>query len=400
MVWMQSIKSLTYNFSGEYSLKKIKWCSIALLLVMVLQCAGLHAWAATLSEASSFEFTVKKVEDTSAPGNMLVEMYCKSAPNAAITTLGATIVFNTDYIDIVNKKGEATTDTYKKEMSTLGKSSTVAAASSGGEDPEFSGFRGLSIASYNESSKQMYVFLCGMANDANNGVNLAQKTKVATLYLKTKAEGKLPAGAIRLCKQAEIGKDCPAKAVFVTEISSKTEIGKGVSPIQLSVDEALMDGGEAPTETEPATKQKETEKTTKETKTTTAAPATKPVSEMSEAQVESELQQRVAAAKAVDFTPEQKQSAFYKAYEKAVEEAEAVLADKNATPEQKQQALENLRKAQEALEKEFPEVAEKLEAPAKTGESKWLIIGICAAVAALAAVIVVILLKNKKKKSL
>lgn len=367
---------------------------------MVLQCAGLHAFAATLSEASSFEIAVKKVEDTAAPGNMLVELYCKSDPNAAITTLGATIVFNTDYIDIVNKKGEATTDSYKKEMSTLGKSSTVAAASSGGEDAEFSGWRGLSIASYNESSKQMYIFLCGMANDANNGVNLAQKTKVATLYLNAKAEGKLPAGAIRLCKQAEIGKECPSKAVFVTEISSKTEIGKEVSPINLAVDEALMDGAQEPTEAEKTTKEKATEKTEKENKTTTAVPATKKVSDMSEAEVESELQQRVAAAKAVDFTPEQKQSDAYKAYEKAVEEAEAVLADKNATPEQKQKALENLREAQEALEKAFPELAEKLEAPAKTGESKWLIIGIGAAVAALAAVVVVILLKKKKKKSL
>ena len=363
---------------------------------MVLQCLVILPSALDISKESSFAYTFTKAEE-GAPGNILATLYCQSAPGEYITTFGATFVINTDYVDIVNKKGEVTTDTYKKDMSTLGKSSTVAAASSGGEDPAFSGLRGLSIASYNESSKLMYIFLCGMANDVNHGVELSKKTKMATIYLKSKGEGKLPAGAIRLCKQAEIGTDCPSKAVFVTEISSKTEIGEKPSPITITVDEALMNGAEEPTEAEKTTKEKAPEKTTKESKTTTAAPATKKVADMSEAEVESEMRQRVEAAKAAQFTPEQKQSIFYKAYEQAVEEAEAVLADENATPEQKQQALENLREAQQALEKEFPEVAEKLEAPAKTGESKWLLIGIGAAVAALAAVIVVILLKNKKK---
>ena len=393
------------------SIKKIG--SIALAAIILLQCLVIFPSAADLSKESSFAFTFTKAPED-APGNILATMYCQTNPKELITTLGSTFVINTEYIDIVNKKGEATTDSYKKDFSTLGKSSTVAAA----EGVAFTGFRGLSIASYNASSKLMYIFLCGMSME---GVQIEGKSKIATIYLNAKTEGKLPADSIRLLKQSEIGKQCPSKAVFVSEISSKEAIGETPSPVTLSVDESLMEAQKEPTtEAEKTTEapsekpeeqstQKPGEETTQkpggdegtQQETTTAAktPVTKKVQEMSEAEIKKEVQQKAVAIERAPLTETQKQSSEYKAYEKALAEAEKVLEDDSASLEQKQQALEKVRKAEKALVEKFPELAEKLE-PAESsakGSSKWLYIGIGAGVAVLAAVVIVLAVRKKTK---
>ena len=398
-------------------MKKIKFCSILLAVVLLLQ--GIFAFpaAADISEESAFSYSFSKVENSDAPGDILVTLYCRTNPEARITTLGATFVINTEYIDIVKKNGEVTTNAYKQEMVTLGKNSTVAAG-----DVPFTSFRGLSIASYNASSKLLYIFLCGMAME---GLQIKENSKIATLYLKSKTDGKLPAGAIRLLKQSEIGKECPSKAVFVTEISSKEEVGKTPSSITISVDEKLMEKAKEPeTEAQNPTEKptdKPTEEATKNTdettakspadeqegtqeKTTTPAaqePATKKVQDMSEAEIETEIQQKAAQSKSLKLTDAQKASDAYKAYQKAVEEAEKVANDDTASVKQKREALQKVRDTQKALEKQFPALAEQLQTNGaayqnKAGGGVWLYIGIGAAVVALAVIIVLIIKKKKK----
>lgn len=384
-------------------MKKIKFCSILLAVVLLLQ--GIFAFpaAADISEESAFSYSFSKVENSDAPGDILVTLYCRTNPEARITTLGATFVINTEYIDIVKKNGEVTTDAYKQEMVTLGKNSTVAAG-----DVPFTSFRGLSIASYNASSKLLYIFLCGMAME---GLQIKENSKIATLYLKSKTDGKLPAGAIRLLKQSEIGKECPSKAVFVTEISSKEEVGKTPSSITISVDEKLMEKAKEPETEEPTKKSDETtakspadeQEGTQEKTTTPAAqePATKKVQDMSEAEIETEIQQKAAQSKSLKLTDAQKASDAYKAYQKAVQEAEKVANDDTASVKQKREALQKVRDAQKALEKQFPALAEQLQTNGaadqnKAGGGVWLYIGIGAAAVALAVIIVLIIKKKKK----
>ncbi len=389
-------------------MKKLKPIAALLVMLLLFQSCLIAAQASTIEKKSSFEYKVVSADAGSAPGNMLVQLYIQSDPKELITTAGAALVINTDYVDIVNKKGEAITDKYKSDLAILDKSFTGAASPIGAEKKSFSQIKGMSIASYNASTGNMYIFLCGMAME---GIQVPEKSLMASYYLKTKSDAKLPAGAIRLAKEGEPGKDCPSKAVYVSEISSKKEVGKGSVPITLSVDEALMEPGAAPTSEAQTTEKSTTAATQSEQQSTKAAATSsraaaqttaRPVSEMSEAELEAELGNKVVAAKALKASDAQKADAVYKAYEKAVEGAEKVLADKNATKEQKQQALETLREAEQTLEQTFPELQEQLEkseAPAASKSSAvlWLCIGIGVGVIAL-AVIIIVLIKNKKKQ--
>ena len=378
-----------------------KICSIVIVVLMLLQCAVVFSAAKNISENSSFAYSFTKVEDAEAPGDILATLYCQTDPEEPITTLGATFVINTDYVDMVNKKGEVITDSYKADFKTLGKSSTVSEAVIGNTEKSFSAFKGLSIASYNASTKLMYVFLCGMSMD---GIQLASKSKVASLYLKSKTGDTLPAGAIRLMKESELGTDCPSKAVFVTEISSKNEVGQTVSPLSLEIDDAVMQGGpkaEDDPQEEKATSKKSAEQSGNQP---AQEAATKAASEMSEQEIADEVAKTKAATDALSLSEDQKNSAEYKAFEKALKKAQETVADENATAEQKQQALEELREAKKALAEKFSDVAEQFAAEdtaegSKTG-SVWLYVAIGAAVALCAAIIIVLIIKNKKKKSL
>ncbi|MBR2590026.1 MAG: hypothetical protein IKE65_03805 [Clostridia bacterium] len=382
--------------------KPKKWIALALALLLSIQCVpGIHAFAAAIDKNSSFEFKLSKSE--SAPGNIQVDLYMQTDPDELITTAGATLVINTDYVDVVNKKGAAITDDYKKDVVVLGKNFPVTAGKIGEEQESFSSIKGMSLASYNEKSKNLYIFVCGMAV---SGIQVPQKSLFASYYLQAKKDGALPEGAIRLAKASEIGKDCPSKAVYVTQISSKKEVGTAPSAITLSADEALIEGGGQTVE--PETTPAQQEDTTKKQEDTAKgdAPAdtdkqstTKAISDMTEQEVEEELVQKIQTAKSLNLSDAQKESAAYKAYEKAIEEAEKILSDENATAEQKQEALERVREAQLALETEFPELIDQLE-PEQASSSKkvWIFAGIGAAVAVAAAVIIVIVIKKKKQK--
>ena len=381
-----------------------KWFAFALALLLSVQCVpGIHAFAAAIDKKTSFEFQITKADTASAPGNIQVDLYMQTDPDELITTAGATLVINTDYVDVVNKKGEVITDDYKKDVVVLGKNFPVTAGKIGEEQETFSSIKGMSLASYNTKSKNMYLFVCGMAL---SGIKVSQKSLFASYYLQTKKDGTLPEGAIRLAKASEPGKDCPSKAVYVTQISSKKEVGTAPSAITLSADEALLEGGsqEQQPQTTPAQKEDDTQKGQDSAKGDTAAQtdtqsAGKAISEMTEQEIEEELAQSVDTAKALQLSDEQKQSAAYKAYEKAVEEAQKILNDKNATAEQKQQALEKMREAQLALETEFPELSAQFKPESTTSSSKtvWIIVGVIAAAAVAAGVIIVIIRKKKQK---
>ena len=351
-------------------MKKLKPIAALLVMLLLFQSCLLAAQASTIEKKSSFEYKVVSADAGSEPGNILVQLYVQSDPDELITTAGATLVINTDYVDVVNKKGEAITDSYKKDMVVLDRAFTVTAAKIGDEQKSFSNVKGLSIASYNSQSKNMYIFICGMSME---GVKISEKSLMASYYLKTKGDTPLPAGSIRLVKESEIGKECPSRALYVSEISSKKEVGKDASPITIQVEQSLVKSdtqpaGEAPTtQNIPASEketvqdsQKEIEKDTKQDSqkseekgeqtpsTTIAEPVTKAVEEMSEAEIEKEIQQRLTQSKSLKLTDAQKESEPYQAYQRALDEAQKVVNNKTATVEQKREALQKVRDAKRA----------------------------------------------------
>ena len=375
-----------------------KFTAIALAFLLCVQLIpGIYASAAAIDKDTAFEYRISKAEGEAAPGNILVQLYVETDPSALITTAGATLIINTDYVDVVNKKGTPITDTYKQDVVQFGKNFPVTAEPIGEDNETFASIKGLSLASYNAKSKDLYLFVCGMAIA---GLTVPQKSLMASYYLQAKTDGKLPASAIRPASTGDL-QNCPSKAVYVTQISSKKEVGTAPSALTLNADDAVIETGTtpAPDTTAPDTTAKEEQKTSAAPKSTTAAAATqttKKVSDMTEKEVEEELENKIESSKSLTVSDAQKQSAAYKAYEKAVKEAQEVLEDKNATPQQKQQALENLRDAEKALEQAFPEVAKQLQGTQAPKTGIWLYIGIGAAVIAVAAIIAVIVIKKKK----
>ena len=383
-----------------FRLKQNKWIALALALLLSVQLIPcVYASAAAIDEDTAFEYRITKAEGE-APGNILVQLFVQTDPNALITTAGATLVINTDYVDVVNKKGTPITDSYKQDVVQFGKSFPITAEPVGEDRETFASIKGLSLASYNQKTKNLYLFVCGMAIA---GLKVPQKSLMARYYLQAKADGKLPADAIRLASKSELESSCPSKAIYATQISSKKEIGTAPSALTLNADETLIETGDtpAPDTTAPATTVKEDKKTSSTTaKSTTAAAdtkTTKKVSDMTEKEVAEELENKIESSKSFTPSDAQKQSDVYKAYEKAVKEAQEVLEDKNATPLQKRQALENLRNAEKALEQVFPEVADQLQGAQTPKTGIWLYIGIGAAIVAVAAIIAVIVIKKKKQ---
>lgn len=379
-------------------MKKSKILTFILILSVLFQpLIGVTAFAEDLSDKTVFEYKLIKLEDGSTPGDIKAELYCQTDPEALITTLGATLVINTDYVDVVDKSGNVITDSYKQEVVALGRSFPVTASKIGESGQSFSSIKGLSLASYNVDKKLMYIFICGMAV---SGIGIEGKAQIASFYLNSKTDGKLPFGAIRLMYKSEAGDACPSRAIFATEISSTKEVGTTDSSITLNADENLIE-----TKAEKDTT-KQTEPTSKEStssdkeKQTTAPKTTKAVADMSEKEVETELKNIVSNSKKLNLSDSQKQSAEYKAYEKAVEKANEVLEKSDSTKEEKQQALEELREAEKALEEKYPELSEQLDNSGSKDVSSKTVILICVCSAAvIAAVAAVIIVLNKKKKN-
>lgn len=377
-------------------MKRIKLFSLLLVIILILNIpfAG-FAFAEGFADKTEFEFKVSSVDAADNPGNMLVQVYCTTDSSKLITTFGSTLVVNTDYIDLVSKDGKVITDNYKGDSEVLGADFALYASKIGAKKQVFGGMKGLSIGSYNPTTKNMYIFICGMTV---SGIKLNGKTELAKYYLKTKSD-KVPASAMRVMQSYETGKDCPSRAVYSAEISSTTEGGEVVKSLNLDVDSALIDDSKKDdtTKAEKTTAESKTE-TQPSSESTTKAISKEDIKKMSEDEIEKTITKYIDEDKDLVISDKVKKSAEYKAYEKALNKAKSVMADDKATKEDKAQALEELAEAKEALEAAFPEVAPAETKPAKNNKTIiYIAIGLGACV--LVAVAVIIVIKNKKKKS-
>lgn len=198
-----------------------------LVLAMLLQIPfAMSASASTLSEGTSYKFVISKAEDTAA-GNTQVKLYATTDENELVTTVGATLVIDTAAFDIVNKAGEVVTDTYKVNNTQLGDNFPLT-ASAVDEGESFDFMPQCSIASYNATTGEMYIFISGLSA---LGLSVAENSEIATFYLQAK-EGVTPSiENMRLMMLSEY-KDtaaCPSNAVAPGEISSKTTVFKPVA---------------------------------------------------------------------------------------------------------------------------------------------------------------------------
>lgn len=374
-------------------MKRIKLIALLLSVVLLfnIPLASLASAENSFANKSAFEFKISSADAEKDPGNMLVQLYCTTDSSKEITTFGTTLVIDTNYIDIVSKKGEVITDSYKVEAVKLGSNFALYPSKINGST--FGGMKGLSVASYNSSTKSMYIFICGMAI---SGIKLKGETEVATFYLKSKTD-KIPASALRAMANSETGTDCPSRAVYCGEISSTDEAGDIVNKIDLDVDSSLIDKSSP----EESTTKKQVEETTT-TKPAPIQPTTalsdETIDKMSEAEVESNIKKIVAEDKDLNLSEKVKSSKAYKTYEKALENAEKVLADKNATKAQKAEALKELVKAKTELEKEFPEVvsSENSNEVSKAKTSIWIYVAIAVGIAAIIIVLIIIIIKKRK----
>lgn len=378
-------------------MKILKSISVLLVVILLINIPFVcFASAQTLADKTEFELKLSSVDAADAPGNILVQVYCTTDPSKLITTFGSTLVVNTDYIDLVSKDGKVVTDNYKGDSEILGDNFALYASKIGAKKQVFGGMKGLSIGSYNPSTKNMYIFICGMTV---SGIKLDGKTELAKYYLKSKSD-KVPASAIRVMQSYETGKDCPSRAVYSAEISSTTEGGEVVKSLALDIESALIDDSVKDDTTKAA------EKTTAESKTetqtssqsTTSKISADGIKKMSEDEIEKTITKYIDDDKDLNISDKVKKSAEYKAYEKALNKAKSVLADDKATKQDKAKALEELVEAKEALEAAFPEVAPAETEPAKNNKT-IIYIAIALGACALAAAAVIIVIKYKKKNS-
>lgn len=193
-----------------------------LVLALLLQVPfALSASASTLSEGTSYKFLVTGA-DEGAPGNTLVKLYATTDENELITTFGATLVINTEEIDLVNNAGEVVTDTYKSANKQLGESFPLSAAEVD-EGESFVFLPSCSLASYNSTTGEMYLFISGLSVA---GLSVAENSELASFYLQAK-EGVTPSVEnIRLMMLSEYknAEACPSASVAPGEISSKATV--------------------------------------------------------------------------------------------------------------------------------------------------------------------------------
>lgn len=375
-------------------MKNIKLLSLLLVCILILNIPFVCiASAENFVDRTEFELKVSSADAAQTPGNVLVQVFCTTDSSKLITTFGTTLVVNTDYVDLVSKSGEIITDSFKNDATPLGADFALSASKIGAKKQTFGGMKGLSIASYNSATKNMYIFICGMTI---SGIRINGKTELARFYLKTKTD-KVPASALRVMALSEgAGKVCPSKAVYVAEISSTTEAGSVVDNIKLDVDSSLIDKS-APEQT---TTQKQAEQTTTkpaQAQTTTAL-NDEAIDKMSEEELESNIAKIIDADKNLNISDKVKSSTAYKNYKKALDNAEKVLSDKNATKAGKAQALKEVVKAKNELEKEFPEVdssTSSSELSKKSRLSPLLYVAVAVAVAAIVIVLIIIIRKRK-----
>ena len=195
-----------------------------LVLAMLIQVPfALNASASTLSNETSYQFTLTKAEDT-APGNVAVKLTATTDENELITTFGATLVLDATKYDFVNQSGEVITDNYKKVSAQLGTGFPIT-ASAFDEGEGFDFISACSLISYNATNEKFYVFISGLSA---LGLTVPAGTEVASFYIQAKDGVKPAADNVRVMALSEY-KDtaaCPSAAIVPGEISSKTTVFK------------------------------------------------------------------------------------------------------------------------------------------------------------------------------
>ena len=195
-----------------------------LVLAMLIQVPfALNASASTLSDETSYQFTLTKAEDT-APGNVAVKLTATTDEEELITTFGATLVLDATKYDFVNQSGEVITDNYKKTSAQLGTGFPITAPAFD-EGEGFNFVNACSLVSYNATNEEFYVFISGLSA---LGLNVPAGTEVASFYIQAKDGVKPAEDNVRVMALSEY-KDtaaCPSAAIVPGEISSKTTVFK------------------------------------------------------------------------------------------------------------------------------------------------------------------------------
>ena len=191
-----------------------------LVIALLIQVPfALVSTASTLSQATSINFTLAKPQTVGTPGNIEVNMFATTSSTAQVTTLGATLVIDTEVYDLVNNSGVVVTDSYKVDSVQFDENLPLIP----NEFDEGDGLESMadcSIISYNASTKLMYIFIAGLNV---NGVKIAENSKIATFYLQLKDGFKPSESNIRVMRTDEYknAEACPSQAIASGEISSK-----------------------------------------------------------------------------------------------------------------------------------------------------------------------------------
>ena len=225
-------------------MKKIMKIFVPILVLALLIQLPLSASASTLSEASKLEFDVMAAP-AGAPANTQVKLYLTTTSAEAITTVGATLVLknfdnnfalyngvDNDDDDVFDSYVDASAN-YKVVKTELGKAFPIEAADIDGD--AFIDFPAASLASYNETSGEMYLFIAAW----NDGIVIpaGEKTEVATFYIQAK-DGVTPSNDnMRLMKNNEFKNPdfCLCNAIYPTAISSSDIV------LQPSVDDIIAE---------------------------------------------------------------------------------------------------------------------------------------------------------------
>ena len=202
--------------------KLMKLIIPVLVLAMLLQVPfAFVSGASDLSNQTGFKFNVSFAE-AGKPGDIQVDLFATTDAEQLVTTMGATVVLDMSAYDLVNKSGEVITSSYLQESAQLG--STFALYPNAFDDEDgLEEMKSCSLASYNSTSNEMYLFIAGLST---SGLNVAADSKIATFYVKTK-NGTIPAADnFRLMAASEYKNStaCPAMAIAPAEISSKSTV--------------------------------------------------------------------------------------------------------------------------------------------------------------------------------
>ena len=183
-----------------------------LVLAMLLQVPFAFSASATdldtLAAQTKFTFDVQKAA-ASDPGDIKVDLTVDGTDGELLSTIGATLVVDTNAFDLVDEDGNIVTDTYKADSTTL-------PLEFGIDYGALIDANAISIASYNATNEKMYIFVAGylMVSPEQTGKVVSNNSYLATLYLKTKENVKPGADNLRVMSASEFRTDCPAGGVY------------------------------------------------------------------------------------------------------------------------------------------------------------------------------------------